>query len=312
MAMKAVLPGYLRGLFEARLPGDIEAAWAPGPQEALAQIEGAQVAWLDFADIDRNAAVRRAPSLKWLFTVAAGLDGIDCGLFAQRGVTITNGLGLTTSAVAEYAVLGVLAAAKRYDRVVRLTDRREWPEEAPGRMELEGSRALIVGFGHIGRAIGRRLAGFGVQVTGVNRTGRDGALTPHAWRGRLAEFDWVLLAAPVTGATRAMIGAAELAAMKPTAWLVNVGRGDLVDQDALIEALRGGRIGGAFLDVVTPEPLPAEHPLWGVENALLSMHLSGRSQKSLWIRAADLFLENLDAFRAGRPMRNVVDLQAGY
>ena len=109
-----------------------------------------------------------------------------------------------------------------------------------------------------------------------------------------------------------MIGAAELAAMKRTAWVVNIARGDMIDDDALLAALREGRVGGAFLDPSHPEPLPADHPLWAAPNCLLSMHLSGRSQTSMYPRAAALFLENLAAWRANRPMRNVADLSAGY
>ncbi|PZP10073.1 MAG: D-2-hydroxyacid dehydrogenase, partial [Sphingomonas hengshuiensis] len=169
-----------------------------------------------------------------------------------------------------------------------------------------------IGMGAIGTLIAERLRGFGVAVTGVTRSGRDGTLQPDGWQTRLGEFDWVILAAPSTRETKAMIGAGELAAMKRDAWLINIARGDMVDQDALIEALAKRRIGGAFLDVVTPEPLPADHPLWSAPNAIHSMHLSGRSQTKMFQRATALFLENLAAFLDGRPMTNVVDLDAGY
>ncbi|MET0239189.1 MAG: NAD(P)-dependent oxidoreductase, partial [Sphingobium sp.] len=137
-------------------------------------------------------------------------------------------------------------------------------------------------------------------------------LGPDQWRARLGDYDWVIIGAPATGETRAMIGADELAAMKPTAWLLNLARGDLIDQAALIAALESGGLAGAFLDVVSPEPLPADDPLWSAPNCLITMHLSGRSQSGLMRRAAGLCQENLDALRAGRPMRNVVDLNAGY
>jgi phosphoglycerate dehydrogenase-like enzyme len=109
-----------------------------------------------------------------------------------------------------------------------------------------------------------------------------------------------------------MIGEAELRAMKPSAWIINVGRGELIDQDALIEAVTKRRIAGAFLDTVTPEPLPPEHPLWSTPNIILSMHLSGRSQTRMFVRAAELFVRNLKAFLAGQPLENEVDLAAGY
>ena len=137
-------------------------------------------------------------------------------------------------------------------------------------------------------------------------------MKPDQWRSRLGEFDWIFLAAPATSESRHLIGAAELKAMKPSAWLINVGRGDLIDQAALIEALEKRRIGGAFLDTVSPEPLPPDDPLWTAPNALLSMHLSGRSQTKMFTRATALFVENLKAFVEGRPLRNEVDLAAGY
>lgn len=310
--MKAVLPGLARGLLEERLPPGLEVSWLADDATRIDAVAEAEIAWIDKPQIDLAAELGRAERLRWLFTLGAGIEHLDLDLLRRKGVILTNGSGLNSAPVADYAVMGVLVAAKRYDEVVRLADRREWTTHAPGRMELEGSRALVVGMGAIGGRIAGRLAAFGVVVEGATRSGRDGTLGADAWRARLGEFDWVVLAAPTTGETRAMIGEAELAAMKPTAWLVNIGRGGLVDQAALVAAVHAGRIGGAFLDTVTPEPLPPEDPLWAAPNCLITMHLSGRSQTSIMRRAAELFLRNLEAFRAGRPMENVVDLAAGY
>ena len=138
-----------------------------------------------------------------------------------------------------------------------------------------------------------------------------GEIGAGAWRDRLGEFDWVILASPLTESTRAQVGAAELAAMKPTAVLVNIARGGLIDETALAGALREGSIAGAYLDVTSEEPLPSESPLWTLPNLVLTPHSSWASQRVM-ARAADLFLDNLDRFRAGRPLRNVVDLQEGY
>ena len=313
-AMKAVLPAAARSLIAARLPADLEVAWFTNPAEANAGIGDAGIAWVDMPAPGLVADAIRASgsNLRWVFTVYAGLDAFPIADLRARGVTLTNGTGLNAYTVAEYAVLGVLAAAKRLDEVVRAHDRREWPKDSPGKIELFETKALIVGHGAIGRMIGDRLAAFGVEVTGVTRSGGDGTLTPGQWRARLGEFDWVVLAAPSTAETRAMIGAAELAAMKPGAWLVNIARGDMIDDGALLAALHEGRIGGAFLDPTNPEPLPPDHPLWSAPNCMITMHLSGRSQTRMFRRAAALFLDNLDAFLAGRPMRNVADLAAGY
>lgn len=311
--MKAVLPALARPLLEPRLPAGLDVAWFASRDEARAMIADADIAWVDMQrGSDTAATVAAGRRLKWVSTLYAGVDPFDLARMKADGTILTNGVGINAIAVAEYAVMGVLVAAKRYDRIVRAADRHEWPADAPGKTELFETRALIVGMGAIGRLIGERLAAFGVAVTGVTRSGRDGTLTPDAWKPRLGEFDWVVLAAPSTGATRAMIGAEELRAMKPGAWLINIARGDMVDQDALVAALTARRIAGAFLDTVTPEPLPPDHPLWSAPNALLTMHLSGRAQTRMFQRAAALFLDNLDAFLGGRVMRNVVDLDQGY
>ncbi len=311
--MKAVLPALARALVEPHLPAGLDVAWFANADEAVALAPGADIGWLDNNDPREWArAVAAATKLQWLSTIYAGLDKLDTGALRERGTRVTNGSGVNAHTVAEYAVLGALVAAKRFDQVVRAADRHEWPVDAPGKLELYEGKALVIGYGTIGRLIGDRLRGFEMEVTGVTRTGAEGTIGPDAWRERLSEFDWVFLAAPATPDSRALIGAAELAAMKPSAWIVNVGRGALIDQDALIEACSRRRIAGAFLDTVTPEPLPPDHPLWTTPNVIHSMHLSGRSQTRMFMRATALFVENLHAFIEGRPLQNEVDLEAGY
>jgi len=312
--MKAVLPALARPLLEPHLPGALDVAWFASPSEANTMITDADIAWVDMQPTELTATAIRAagPRLKWVSTIYAGLDALPLELIRARGATLTNGAGINAITVAEYAVMGMLVAAKRYDEVVRLADRHEWSRVAPGQLELFDTTALIVGMGAIGTLIAERLAAFGVTVTGVTRSGRDGTLTPDQWRARLGDFDWVVLAAPSTGETKTMFGAAELAAMKPSAWLINISRGDMIDQDALIETLKARRIAGAFLDPTDPEPLPADHPLWSAPNALITMHLSGRSQTKMLQRGGTLFLKNLKAFMAGEAMTNVVDLDLGY
>lgn len=311
--MKAVLPALARPLVEPQLPAGLDVQWFATPEEAVAMAADAEIGWLDINQPALWAqAVAAGTRLRWLSTIYAGLDALDTAALHARGTRVTNGSGVNAHTVAEYAVMGCLVAAKRFDRVVRIADTRQWPLDAPGKLELYDSAALVIGYGTIGRLIGERLAGFGVRVTGVTRTGRDGTLAADEWRDRLAEFDWVVLSAPSTAESRAMLGAAELAALKPTAWIVNVARGDLIDQDALIQAVTRRRIAGAFLDTVTPEPLPPEHPLWTTPNIIHSMHLSGRSQTRMFLRAAELFVANLHAFLAGEPLANEVDLAAGY
>ncbi len=312
--MKAVLPALARPLLEPHLPAGLDIAWFATPDQANAMIADADIAWVDMQPTHLTAAAIRAagPRLKWVSTIYAGLDALPLDVIKARGATLTNGVGINAIAVAEYAVMGVLVAAKRYDEVVRLADRHEWTMTAPGQLELLDTSALIIGMGAIGTLIAERLRAFGVTVTGVTRSGRDGSLTPDQWRSRLGEFDWVVLAAPSTGETKTMFGAEELGAMKPDAWLINIARGDMIDQAALIETLKARRIAGAFLDPTDPEPLLADHPLWSAPNALITMHLSGRSQTRMFQRAGALFLKNLAAFMAGEALTNVVDLDLGY
>ena len=312
--LTAVLPALARPLLEPRLPDDMEVAWFRTPDDARAMIVDADIAWIDMSPTEhiRTAITGAGPRLKWVSTLYAGLDAFPLDDLRRRGAIVTNGAGINAIAVAEYAVMGVLVAAKRFDEVLRAHDRHEWPKDAPGKIELFDSRALIIGYGAIGRLIGERLSAFGVAVTGVTRSGRDGTITPDAWRARLGEFDWVILAAPSTDATKAMIGAGELAAMKDSAWLINIARGDMIDDDALIAALHDGGIAGAFRDPTSPEPLPVDPALWDAPNTMITMHWSGRSQTRMFERASALFLRNLTAFRAGHAMENVADLDAGY
>lgn len=311
--MKAVLPALARALLEPELPPGLDVAWYVTPEDANAMVVDADLAWID---LQSTALIREALSrgerLRWFSTLRAGVGFLDLARLRRQSVTVTNGTGVNANAVAEYAVMAVLIAAKRFDEVVRVVDRQQWTVTPPGMTELEGTSALVIGYGTIGAMVGAKLAGLDVAVTGVTRSGRDGTLGPDQWRARLGGFDWVLLCAPSTDDTRALIGADELAAMKPSAWLLNFGRGNMVDQEPLIEALDRRRIGGAFLDVTTPEPLPPGHPLWTARNVIHSSHLSGRSQTRMFMRAARLFLDNLHAFLAGQPMRNTVDLERGY
>ena len=313
--IKALLPTVARPLIEARLPDDLSVSWFSSREEAIEGAREAEIAWLDMNDKKAmRAAVDAAGKLEWLFTIYAGLDHFPTEGLGERGVTLTNGVGINTIAVAEYAVLGMLALAKRYDEVVRIADKREWPQDPPGNREMYDSKAMILGYGAIGEAIGDRLRAFGVDVTGVARTPRpdQGVIGQDQWRGRLGESDWLVVALPSTGETEQLIGKTEFDAMKTGALLCNIARGEIIDQQALIAALQTGRLAGAYLDVTDPEPLPLGHPLWEAPNTLFSMHLSGRSTQKMFLRAGELFLENLERYRTGGDMKNVVDLKLGY
>jgi phosphoglycerate dehydrogenase-like enzyme len=305
----------MQTLLDGRLPPGVDAVYVASAAEALAEAPEAEIGWFDVPPFSAaRDSVAAAPRLRWVSTMLAGLDYLPLGLLGERGVMVTNGAGLHAIPCAEYVLMGMLAAAKNYLQIARAQDRGEWLKTPPGVIELADSTALIIGYGQIGQAIAERLRAFGVAVTGVRRRAGDdpAVIGADAWRGRLGEFDWVILAAPATGETAKMIGAEELSRMKPGARLVNVARGALVDQPALVAALQAGTLAGAVLDVTDPEPLPKGDPLWGVPGAIITMHLSGPSQTRLPERAAALFLDNVHRFVEGRPLRNQVDLKAGY
>ena len=303
----AVLPASLRPALLKRLPDWLAVWWWESPEQMQELAPEAEIGWFDMhVKPPVLAAIGGAGRLRWLITSYAGVDWLPLADLERRGVALTCGRGLTSGQVAEFAVMGMLAIAKDYRAVVRAQDRHEWLGAAPGTRDLAGSRALILGNGAIGQAIERALEAFGVEVVAVS------GHRPRNWRSRLGEFDWIVLAVPGTPETRGMIGAAELTAMKPEAVLVNFARADCVDQDALTEALRERRIAAAMLDLTDPEPLPPEHPLWSLDNADITMHLSGIPTPASQQRAAERFLRNCERFRAGEALEAEVDLARGY
>jgi phosphoglycerate dehydrogenase-like enzyme len=308
-----VMAGLVRPLIEPRLPDWVEAHWYMSKEEGLALAPVAEIGWFDMYDkADMAAVIGAATNMKWLNSIYAGVDGMPLAQLKAQGCVVTNGAGINAITIAEYVVMGMLTVAKGYRQVVRAQDRHEWLLDSPGKVELFGSKALLLGYGAIGKLIEERLKPFGVDVTIVRRTPGPTSLAPDAWRARLGEFDWVILAVPATSETENMIGADELATMKQSVTLINIARGSVVEQDALVTALRDKQIGAAFLDVTTPEPLPADHPLWTLDNAHVTMHLSGRAQDKMFVRSAERFLENLERYRKGEPLQPLVNLDLGY
>ncbi|MBJ7600637.1 MAG: D-2-hydroxyacid dehydrogenase [Candidatus Nephthysia bennettiae] len=295
------------------LVSDPDVDWYDDPGGSLKAAVGAEVLWHD----GRTAApldqlLDRAPALRWLHMQNVGVDRTPLAAISRRRIRLTNGAGLYAVPIAEYAVMAMLAAAKGFRQLLAAQERGEWLTVPPGDSELFETRALIIGYGQIGRAIGSRLRGLGVTTVGVRSRARSASMIgPDRWRERLGEFDWVIVSAPLTAATDHMIGAAELTAMKPGAWVLNVSRGAIIDTPALLHALEAGSIAGAYLDVTDPEPLPAGHPLWQRPNVIVTPHSSYASHRFLE-RAGALFLDNLRRYRAGAALRNLVKLRAGY
>ena len=312
--MKIALPESIRAQLEGRLPSDVEVRWYAGPPAADEAVQGMDVIWMDIFTAPRiREVLETGRDLRWVTTIQAGVNDWPFARMRERGLVLTNGKGIAAVPIAEFVVMGVLAMAKDLRALLGYQDQKRWTPWTTRAMEVAGSRALIVGYGAIGREIGRRLQGLDVEVTGVRRSpsNEPGVIGPDDWRAQLGAFDWIILAAASTEETRHIFGAEELAMMKPSARVVNIARGALIDQAALIAALEAGRIAGALLDVTDPEPPPAGDPIWSAPNVLLTSHSSAVS--SGWQgRAADIFLDNLERYRSGRPLHNQVNLELGY
>ena len=312
--MKLVLPQSMRGEVESGLPDGVEVSWYDGAPEDSEAMAEAEVAWINILDgCGQARAVDAGPKLKWVTTIQAGVNTWPLQRMKERGLRFTNGPGLAAPPMAEFVVMGMLALIKNLKGLMEMQAQRRWAPHSLGGQDLAGAKVLIVGYGSIGREIGRRLQAFDVEVTGVRRhaSGEPGVIGPDDWKPRLGEFDWVVLAAASTAETRGLIGAAELEAMKPGARIVNVARGFMIDQPAMIAALREGRLAGALLDVTEPEPPPKDDPIWTAPNALLTSHSSAVGTH-FYQRAAVLFLDNLGRYQRGEPLRNEVDLELGY
>ena len=310
--MKVVLPERLRPVLPP-LPSDPEIAWYTGIDSCLAALPGAEVVWVHMSLADANRVIQAGTDLKWMTTPGTGLDGLDLGLLKERHVALTNGSGIGAIPISEYVVMGLLAGLKGLRDMVHAQDRREWLERPPALAEMYGKRAMVYGYGGIGRSIAERLRAFGVNVTGVRRNpgGEAGVIAAEDWEARLPETDLLILSVPLTAATSVLVGKDQLAALPKGAWIVNIARGGLIDQMALIAALKSGHLGGAYLDVTDPEPLPAESELWSLPNVILTPHASWATERQLE-RAAEIFMDNFSRYVRGEALRNLVDLDAGY
>jgi phosphoglycerate dehydrogenase-like enzyme len=256
-----------------------------------------------------------ASSLKWIHVTAAGVSQLMFDELVASDVVYTNSRGVLSTAIAEFALGFVLDMAKDSQGSFRLQQQQRWQHRTT--RKIQGQSALVVGTGSIGREIARLFRAVGMDVDGAGRTSRPG----DADFGRIRssrelaavvhDYDYVVLAAPLTADTTGLVGAEVLGAMKPSARLINVGRGQLVDTAALTEALTSGSIAGAALDVVDPEPLPEGHPLWDLENVIITPHMCGDTEDYL-DDLGQLFVENLKRYRNGEPLDNVVDKALGF
>jgi phosphoglycerate dehydrogenase-like enzyme len=295
---------------------------ADGP---LDDVEVMLRGWLSSDAFDRILA--RAPRLSWVHSATSGVERALTPAALERGLVVTNARGVFSRPIAEYVLMMILAVSRRLPQLLELQRERTWqPLEGA---ELRDVTVGIVGLGSIGRAVGSLAKSFGCRVVAIRRNagsepvgGAGDAGTaldadfdrvggPETLPELLGESDFIVLAAPLTPQTEEMINAETLALVKPGAWLINVARGRLIDERALLRALRDGELGGAVLDTFRDEPLPPMSTFYDLPNVIVTPHTAWSSGRVL-DRSVELFCDNLRRFAAGEPLLNVVDPSAGY
>lgn len=302
----------------ARLPEEVSITVGETPEAFSEAAAEAQVLLGREARRETLQAVfRLAPHLEWVHSLSAGVNEYLFPELVESRVPLTNSRGVFSRSLAEFALGAALFFAKDFRRMVRQQEAGVWD-----RFDVEeifGKVMGIVGYGDIGHAVAARARDFGMRVLAVRRRPQLSQTDPYAEEvlpvERLAELmarsDYVVVATPLTPDTRGLIGEPEIRAMKPSAVLINIGRGPTVVEEALIGALEENRIRGAALDVFDEEPLPAGHAFYRLHNVLLSPHCADHTPG--WEEAAmEVFLDNFERFRAGQPLRNLVDKRLGY
>jgi D-2-hydroxyacid dehydrogenase (NADP+) len=294
----------------------IEAADADAIPAALSAADVA------FSSIVPREIVPSLTRLRWLQVPAAGVGHVLSPELVASPIVVTSARGIRARAIAEHVMAGMLALARQLHTAVRRQAEHQWALdeiETSGRIvTLQGRQVVIVGLGAIGSEVAALASAFGMRVSGIRRrpagplpAGVERIFGPEALLEAMADADVVVLSMPLTTQTRHLIDARALGSLKPGASLINIGRGGLIDDDALVEALRTGRVGGAALDVFANEPLPSDSPYWDLPNVIVTPHVAG-AMEDYWTPLVRLFADNLRRFERGEPLLNVVDKQAGY
>jgi D-2-hydroxyacid dehydrogenase (NADP+) len=296
--------------------GMFERRYVMSREELLAEAALAEV-FFTFALPEE--AVKAANNLRWVHFASAGVEkSLNQTLLARTKVKLSGSTGIHAAAISEYVLMMMLAFSKGLRNAYRFQDKHEWHFEAlsAGKFDLEGKTVGIIGLGSIGLRVARLSKAFGIKVIGtVNRPRRlpyvDKVYPPSRLDDLLGRADFVILAVPLTDMTFHLIGEHELSIMKPGSYLINIGRGRLVDEKALIVALQQMKIAGAALDVFEKEPLPADSPLWEMEQVSVTPHYSGMAE-NLWEKVAQRFCENAIRFKQGRRLVGIVNRKKGY
>ena len=289
----------------------------PGSDQERARLALAQAEVIFGSHLDSLALLDSAPNLRWFQVLTAGLDELIAQGILDREFVVTTASGVGAVPIAEYCMGVMVMLEKGLHITMRDQVEHRWEFRFAG--ELQGKTCGIVGLGAIGRELARRARAFGMRVVATRWSATAGSTDPDAdlvlpfaeLPQLLRESDYVVLCVPLTAETQGLLGAAELALMKPGAALVNIARAAVVDQDALLSALREERLAGAALDVHDPEPLPPDSPFWDLRNVIVTPHRSGAVYGYL-DRAAAFFAANLDRYARGEPLENLVERERGY
>ncbi len=310
----------LRGLESIRNSANI---WVGNDTEALSQhAPNAEIilySSLTGKTVDFAEVWRQTRRVNWVQSLSAGVEKLLIPEVVASSVLLTNAKGVFKRSLAEFAVFGILFHYKRGRRLIENQQAHRWDDFTVGWMP--GKVMGVVGFGEIGRECALLAHGLGMKIHAVRRRPEQSEsdaiveriFPPEALHEMLRDVDVLVAAAPLTPQTRHMIGAPEFAQMKKSALVINVGRGPVIDEAALVHALQEGKIAGAALDVYEKEPLPPDHPLWEMQNVLLSPHCTDRTDDPDWLDLAmNVFIENFGRYLTGEPLINVVDKEAGY
>jgi len=302
------------GLLHIAEQADIR--FAPDRGSLLRALPGADIlfGW-DFRADDIEACWHAADSLKWVHWSGAGVDAALFPGLANSPVALTNSRGVFDRAMAEWTLGVMISHAKRFPETLLMQQKKEWNYRQS--TQMLGQSVAVVGVGSIGRAVARICRSFGLNVAGVGRSARDGDPDFGRVHGQteldtvLGSADYVVLITPLTAETRNLFDADRFAAMKPGAMFINIGRGPLVNEPALIAALEKGQLGCAALDVFCEEPLSEDNPIWAAQNVIISPHMSGDFAEHLEV-LADLFFDNFARYGSDKELLNVVDKEAGF
>ncbi|BAZ08582.1 D-isomer specific 2-hydroxyacid dehydrogenase NAD-binding protein [Calothrix sp. NIES-4071] len=315
--LKVILPTELADRVEPLLPQDITYIRVNPDGEFDGDISDAEVYFNGFKlkKTTLHKVLAAVPKIRWQHTPSAGVNHILTPAFLERDITLTNSSGVHAIPIAEFVLNFMLYHAKNVQKLQSLQAEHYWYKWFTLE-ELYNKTVLILGTGTIGKEIALRAKAFGLNVWGSRCNPEplpnfDKIVGADSWQSLLPEVDYLVIATPLTPETKNLINASVLRSMRPTAYLINIARGAIIDEEALLTALREGWIAGAGLDTFVTEPLPPESPLWTLPNVFVTPHNSALTPQ-LYDRIVSLFLDNLNRYTTGQPLRNVVDKQIGY